>query len=214
MEYSALCVGCTDCFGCVGLKKKQYCILNKQYTKEEYFKLREKIIEHMNNLPYEDKKGLIYPYGEFFPMEFSCYPYNNSFANLFFPKTKEGATEDGLEWSEPEVKKYPITMSFSDLPDNIKDTTDKITEEVIACSTCRKGYKVIKQELDLSKRLNVPLSRQCPFCRIGDKVNKWVSQMKQLSRICNKCRVSFKTHYKKEEAKKVLCKKCYQQEVY
>ena len=83
MEYSALCVGCKDCFGCVGLKKKQYCILNKQYTKEEYFELKEKIIEHMNNMPYEDKKGLIYKYGEYFPMEFSSYPYNNSFANLF-----------------------------------------------------------------------------------------------------------------------------------
>ena len=29
-----------DCFGCVGLKKNQYCILNKQYSKDEYFDLK------------------------------------------------------------------------------------------------------------------------------------------------------------------------------
>lgn len=214
MEYSALCVGCKNCFGCVGLKKKQYCILNKQYTKEEYFKLREKIIEHMNNLPYKDKKGLVYKYGEYFPMEFSSYPYNNSFANFFFPKPKKEIIEGGLEWYESDDKKYPITMSFSDLPDNIKNTTDKITKEIIACSTCKKGYKITKQELDFSKRLNVPLSRQCPFCRIGDKVNKWVSQMKQIKRTCDSCGINFKTHLGKEEAERVLCKKCYQQEVY
>src|SRR3989344_4578595 len=39
-EYLDLCVECEYCFGCVGLKKKKYCILNKQYTKEEYEKLK------------------------------------------------------------------------------------------------------------------------------------------------------------------------------
>ena len=37
------------CFGCVGFKHKQYCILNKQYTKEEYEKLVQKIIKQMND---------------------------------------------------------------------------------------------------------------------------------------------------------------------
>ena len=31
--YSEMCHHCQDCFGCVGLRNKQYCILNKQYTK-------------------------------------------------------------------------------------------------------------------------------------------------------------------------------------
>lgn len=214
MEYSALCVGCKNCFGCVGLKKKQYCILNKQYTKEKYEELIPKIKEHMNNMPYIDKKGNIYKYGEFFPMEFSSYPYNNSFANLFFPKTKEEVKKDGLVWHEANVKEYPITIPASQLPDNIKNTTDKILQEIIGCSTCPRGYKIIKLELDLSRKMNVPLSRQCPFCRIGDKVNKWVSQMKQVDRICDKCGIDFKTHYKKEEAQKVFCKNCYNKEVY
>lgn len=39
--------GCAYCFGCSGLKNKQYCILNKQYTKEAYEHLVPRIIQHM-----------------------------------------------------------------------------------------------------------------------------------------------------------------------
>ncbi|EKD29520.1 MAG: hypothetical protein ACD_78C00373G0001, partial [uncultured bacterium (gcode 4)] len=41
------CRSCEDCFGCIGLRNAQYCILNKQYTKEEYEALVPKIIKHM-----------------------------------------------------------------------------------------------------------------------------------------------------------------------
>jgi predicted small metal-binding protein len=53
-QYCVNCHGSSDLFGCVGLRKKQYCILNKQYTKEEYEELVPKIIEHMNEMPYTD----------------------------------------------------------------------------------------------------------------------------------------------------------------
>ncbi|MBI5412842.1 hypothetical protein HZA42_00660 [Candidatus Peregrinibacteria bacterium] len=43
------CIGCTDCFGCAGLRRKSYCIFNKQYTKEEYFKE----VERLKALPIE-----------------------------------------------------------------------------------------------------------------------------------------------------------------
>lgn len=36
------CQDCEDCFLCWNLRNKRYCILNKQYTKEEYLKEREK----------------------------------------------------------------------------------------------------------------------------------------------------------------------------
>ncbi|MCH2188477.1 hypothetical protein MK079_01450, partial [Candidatus Gracilibacteria bacterium] len=55
--FSVLCYGCknifyaynchnsSDLFLCIGLRNKQYCILNKQYSKEEYEELVPKIIE-------------------------------------------------------------------------------------------------------------------------------------------------------------------------
>ncbi|MBI5079323.1 hypothetical protein HZB06_01440, partial [Candidatus Wolfebacteria bacterium] len=57
LQYCAQCRSCHNLFACVGLRNKQYCILNKQYTKEEYEKLVPQIIEHMNIMPYIDKKG-------------------------------------------------------------------------------------------------------------------------------------------------------------
>jgi hypothetical protein len=44
------CAGCKDCFGCVGMFNKQYCIYNTQYTKEEY---QEKI-KAMRILSWQD----------------------------------------------------------------------------------------------------------------------------------------------------------------
>ena len=43
-----------DLFGCIGLKNKEYCILNRQYTKEEYEVLLPKIIQDMKDMPYTD----------------------------------------------------------------------------------------------------------------------------------------------------------------
>src|SRR5262249_11095200 len=43
IEYSMNCFSCQSCFGCIGLRNKQYCILNKQYSKEEYRSLRNQI---------------------------------------------------------------------------------------------------------------------------------------------------------------------------
>jgi len=49
IDYSMQCFSCKNLFGCIGLRNKQYCILNKQYTKQEYEELVPKIIEHMGS---------------------------------------------------------------------------------------------------------------------------------------------------------------------
>lgn len=38
-EYIMYCFDCKNCFGCFNLKRKQYCILNEVYEKEEYERL-------------------------------------------------------------------------------------------------------------------------------------------------------------------------------
>jgi len=42
--YSNFIRSSSNIFGCIGLNHKQYCILNKQYSEEEYYKLLEKIL--------------------------------------------------------------------------------------------------------------------------------------------------------------------------
>jgi hypothetical protein len=106
VQYSFLCVNLSHSFGCVGLRNKEYCILNRQYSKEEYESMLPKIIEHMKNMPYVDVRGRVYSYGEFFPPEIARFSYNESVAQEFFPLTKEQAELAGYFWRTIEKSKY------------------------------------------------------------------------------------------------------------
>jgi len=166
------CQNSSNLFGCIGLRSKQYCILNKQYTKEEYEALVPKIIEHMNTMPYVDQKGRVYKYGEFFPTELSPFAYNETIAQEYFPLTKEEAERQGYTWKEREKRDYKITKKPEDLPDNIKDVPDGITKEIIGCAhgvtcneQCTEAFKIIESELAFYRRMNLPLPRLCPNCR-------------------------------------------------
>ena len=55
--YVDSCHNAASLFGCVGLKQAKYCILNKQYTKEEYEELVPKIIEVMKRPHFAPRTG-------------------------------------------------------------------------------------------------------------------------------------------------------------
>lgn len=212
-EYCKLSLsGGTGHFGCVSVKKGEYVIFNKQYTKEEYYALREKIVRHMDEMPYRDVKGNVYKYGEFFPLEFSPFPYNITFANLFYPRTKDEIDTQGSWFLEDEERKYAPTMKSGDLPGSAKHVDESILKETIECEKCSKGFKIIEMELRFLKKEGLPLPRECPFCRMHEKLMLWVDNMTLKDRVCDKCGVGFKTHYSKERAPKILCKSCYQSE--
>lgn len=49
-EYCELCFSCKHCFGCVGLQSKEFYILNKPYSRDEYFKKVAEIKQEMRSL--------------------------------------------------------------------------------------------------------------------------------------------------------------------
>ena len=205
VEYTNLAFsGNSNLFGCASVRNKQYCILNKQYSKEEYQALRAKIVAQMK------QNG---EYGEFFPMKLSPHDYNDTFAQLVFPITKEQALAQGLTWMESPSSEYQVTMNAGDLPDHIRDAQDSVLKEVIKCAECSRGYRITPDELGFLRQRNFPLPRRCPFCRIEEKVKKWVKQSVRLvDCTCDKCGAAFRTPYRKEDAAVVYCKKCYQAE--
>jgi len=221
LEYCLFCENSQDLFGCVGLKKHQYCILNKQYTKEEYFILREKIIKHMNEMPYVDEVGNIYKYGEFFPIEGSPFSYNDTTAQEFFPLSKEEALKNGYKWHDKENRNYVVDIKNKDLPEDILNVNDDILGKVIECShtgscnhQCTEAYKIISEELAFYKRMNLPIPRLCPNCRHYERLAQR-NPMKLWHRSCMKegCNNEFETSYSPEREEIVYCEKCYQQEV-
>src|SRR3989344_2373411 len=199
-EYSKLSTGGGHHFGCVSVKKGEYVILNKKYSKEEYEILVFKIREHMKTTR---------EYGEFFPFKLSTHSYNETMAQDFFPLSEAEATMQGSRWQSPDVRTYSITKKVADLPDHIRDCSDDILNDVIECEKCGKGFKMIVMELDFLRQMSVPLPRRCPFCRINEKFTAWVRQMQLTARVCDTCGKEFRTPDTREEFPNILCKDCW-----
>lgn len=220
-EYSMTCTqGCEYIFGCIGLRKKQYCILNKQYTKEEYEELIPKIKKHMDDIPYVDNSGRVYKYGEFFPTEFSPWAYNETLAQEYFPMTKEEAITKGYRWRDVETKDYQPTMKTEDVPNDIRFTEDSITKEIIECAhkgecnqNCTKAFRIIPDELSFYKKIGVPVPTLCPACRTMERL-KMRLKMDLYDRGCMNigCKNTFRTGYSPESGAIVYCESCYQKE--
>ncbi|MBI4133226.1 hypothetical protein HY478_01280 [Candidatus Uhrbacteria bacterium] len=179
VSYSYNCYTSSNLFACVGLRNKKYCILNTQYSKEEYERMVKKIREHMDRIPYTDRAGRIYRYGEFFPPELSVFSYNESVAYEYFPITREVAEARNFRWREREERRYEVTKQAEELPENIEEVDETIREEMLGCEhrgtcdeQCTKAFKMIPAELQFYKRMNVPLPRRCPNCRHRARTNQ------------------------------------------
>jgi len=241
LEYCMWCQRSSYLFGCVGLKDKQYCIFNKQYTKEEYEELVPKLKEHMNTMPYVDQKGRIYKYGEFFPLEMSPFSYAVTEAAEFFPLSENQAKDLGLNWYSIKAEEHSPTFDFSEVPDHINDVPESIINEVISCGhaglckhECAKAFRVIKDEMNFCRKLGIPLPRLCPNCRHYERLT-WRNLSRLYRKKCdctgegsdnevysnqvkhfhntNHCPNEFETSYSPEGKEIVYCEQCYNAEV-
>ena len=150
-------------------------------------------------------------WGEFFPITLSLQPYNYTVANDYFPLTEKTAKEKGITWKElPDIATSGIKTS---VPNNIKETPSSITKEIIRCESCGKNYRIIAQELELSMKIDVPLSHYCANCRTLNLKN-WKNPRKLWDRQCTKCSTSIQTTYSPDRPESVYCEKCYLEAVY
>jgi hypothetical protein len=206
-----------NCFGSVGLKKKQYCIFNKQYSKAEYKELVPQIIEHMKN----DESGLaVNPttgrrsgsWGEFFPINQSTYAYNETLAQEQYPLTKEEIEAKGWQYHEIEPKNTYKGPNI-ELPDNIHHTGSEMTSQILKSKKSQTPYKIIPQEFNFYQRNNVPIPRFTPDERHFERLTKR-NPRKLWERNCQKCNTKIKTSYSPNKSEIVYCEQCYQNEVY
>ncbi len=225
MLYCESCHNCSDCFGCSGLTRKKYCILNKQYTKEEYEALVPRIIEKMRTTPLRlpDGSSPLRPggategqaagqeWGLFFPPSLSPFGYNETLASEYFPMTREDALRAGFFWKEKDVRDYmPQTVPF---PVSIADTKDTIVQEIFCCTDCGKNYRIIPQELAFYRQNGLDIPRSCPECR--QKTRMSLRNPRVLySRSCDKCRKDIRTTFQPSRPETVYCEKCYLEAVY
>ena len=206
-EYSMHLKSCSDCFGCVGLRNKQYCIFNKQYTKEEYFEVVEKIKDHMNKNPYIDKKGNEYRYGEFFPIEFSPFGYNNTIAFEQFNLDKKDILLSNYPWIEVAMGEYKITREWKDVPEFINETNEDICNEILECMSCHNPFKIVFDEYLFLKKENLPLPNNCHECRHKNRIKDRLKPF-LYNKSCSLCNCNIKTAYSENTI--IYCESCYQ----
>ncbi|MBI5152056.1 zinc-ribbon domain containing protein [Candidatus Peregrinibacteria bacterium] len=205
LTYCQFCQSSRNLFSCIGLRHKQYCILNKQYSKEEYEKLVPRIIKHMERTA---------EWGEFFPSNLSHFGYNETVAQDYFPITRLKALTKGFNWQN----NLPFTtgketISLENVPDKIQDAQDSICNEILACESCKRNFKFIPQEIMFYKKIGMALPHLCYLCRHQEKI-KLRNPRKLWDRPCSKCGANMRTVYSPERLEIVYCEKCYLREVY
>lgn len=217
--YSYNCTNCKDCFGCIGLRNVQYCILNQQYTKEEYEQLLPKVIAHMNTQPYVDQVGRVYKYGEFFPVELSPFPYNETVAQEHFTLTRTEIEQQGWIYKTETKADKHFTLTATQLPDHIKDTAETITKDVIQCAhagdcaeQCTVVYKIMPAEYAYLKQRSIALPRLCPNCRHFARLSQ-ENPFNLWKRNCAKCQLVLMTPYAPDRPEVIYCEECYLAEV-
>lgn len=186
--YCMNCYHCENCFACIGLQHKKYCIFNKQYSGEDYEKLKSKILEHMR------RTG---EFGRFFPMKISPFAYNETIAQEYYPMDKTQAENLGLKWLEEKESGH-------------KETASSNFEK---CINCGKNFIIISQELDFYKKYSLPAPKECFACRHMGRLSMR-PPYRMFQRNCSNCGKNLKTSISETYGAKLYCEKCYLEAVY
>lgn len=205
-DYCFFCFNSKNLFGCVGIRRKEYCILNKQYTKEDYEQMVVQIVEHMK------KTG---EWGQFFPAKLSPFGYNESVAQEYIPLTQEEALKQGFTWFEYEAPLQNITkiIPAAKLPETIDKIPDDVLNWAIQCEATGRPFKIIAQELAFYRKQNLPLPRLHPDER--HKRRLLMRNPKKLwQRACAQCQKPISSVYGPDRPEIVWCEECYLREVY
>jgi hypothetical protein len=205
--YCRYCLdGSSNLFGCIGLRHKEYCILNKQYTKEKYEEIVPRLVEHMRKAS---------EWGEFFPANLSPYGYNETVAQEYFPLTEDDVKSLGWHWrtetnEKPNVEKI---VPGAQLPETIAEVPDDILSWAISCEVTGKPFRITPQELAFYREMNIPLPQRCFDERHRDRMSKRTPR-KLWNRECANCHKTIATSYSPERPENVLCEECYLSTVY
>lgn len=208
IRYSEMCHSCKHCFGCIGLKNQEYCIFNKQYTKEEYEQLVPKIIEKMQI----DKERW-----EFFPTSLSPFAYNHTIAQDYYPLNNQSIEKFEWKWLE-EKKEFNIpdnieTINGENLPYDPDLVNDSLLNKSVTCIDSGRQFRIMPKELEFYKKYGIPLPKKHPLQRYRDRIAK-MPPKDLFFRTCDNCNKEMMSVYPKDSQYKIYCESCYTKEIY
>lgn len=205
-EYSNQCKSGSNLFGCVSLKPKaSNCILNKQYSKEDFASLRKQIKEHMLETG---------EYGEFLPLSISMFGYNTSVSFDDERLERDEVLRRGWKWEETAPGTFGKgTLQAAEMPDDPCAVDEKFCSEVLTCESCMGNYRVVKHELKFYQKRSIPLPLECPSCRQRARLNRRPKK-ELIDTSCAMCGARIETTLDPETYAKIYCRSCYEKALY
>ncbi len=223
IAYCYQCIGCTNCFGCVGLKHQEYCIFNTQYSKEEYEQTLTKIVTHM--IQTEER-------WEFFHPSLSPFGYNETVAHehspmqsvgthLYASSNKENSyTQFGYFRSTyssdpviaPGIEVIMRSNYSNDQRKNLRDDND-IIKKVFICEISQRPYKIQPAELKFYRTLDLDLPSKHPDIRHDERMQRKSPRELHL-RTCDKTKQQILSVFPADAPFQVYSEQAYNHEVY
>lgn len=201
-DYCENCFQCKQCFGCCGLVGKEYHILNKEYSPEEYEALREKIISYMEKTK---------EWNHFFPGHFAPNPYDESLAGFHFPLSKIEQQELEFRVNENEERKNTHYSLPEEIPDSVDDieNENKLMKKIFWDTEFKKPFQIRKNDIEFSKKIGCPLPNTYYMKRI-QKNFRWIPfDGKPRKTTCGKCGMRIQTSWNAKYNEHILCEECY-----
>lgn len=159
LYYSYFMEHCSYCIWCMWLKNKQFCILNKQYTKEERFELANKIFAQMES---------DWTLWDFFPASVNPFYFNDTAAYLI----DDSFSKKEMEWEWYLRRDDEIKVDIPQWSETVKSTelgqyqwfdsewNRTINSEILKKVIIDKKwnyYRIVKMEYDFLMKHGLPL---------------------------------------------------------
>ena len=127
------------------MRDAQYCIYNKQYTKDEYEVMVATIITSMQEQ---------WTRWEFFPIAISPFAYNQTLANTLYPMSKEDATSKWYRRANEEntinIPEWAVTITPKDFTRQERAALiddDTLTSKILICAETWRPFRILPQDL-------------------------------------------------------------------
>ncbi len=203
LRYSQYMLQSHDCFGCYGLKKSSHCILNREYSPEEYARLQERITDHMKNTG---------EWGKFFPPQYSPFFYDdtNAVGVLMsgFDDCDSVARNIGMRVRDTGEEKNHDAVPAGQMSDKCDEFSKQALDTVWACEKSGAAFKVTGQELRLYQRMRVPVPRIS--WRVQFELYSPLMYPVPHDAVCSRCGKEIYSYiHPRKTARRILCDGCF-----
>jgi hypothetical protein len=156
--YSQFLQGCTSCIGCISLRQRRFCVLNKEYSEDEYNKIKANIQNELGEY-----------WGSPFPFSLAPFDYMTSALRDYDSLTREEVEKIGWRYGAEKPIEPGEYADTDTLPDDISDFDEEELDTVFMCKKSGKPLKIVPQEIRLLKKIGAPLPRHYHEVRHEDR---------------------------------------------